>query len=122
MYRSTFRYEAGGGSFDAQWFACNEGAQNLDLPTAFGSSRFDPYQLLVPAVGEVWEYRTRPVVGHLAGWLKGKHHCGTDQQWAEGWPVGTPGIPTGPDGVPDCCTAPGDPAAYDYGFDYGFDS
>lgn len=121
-YRSTMRYEPGGSAFDVQWFPCNPGAADLAIPTAFCSSRLDIYHLLIPQVGEIWEKFTRPVSGHLAGWLMGAHHCGTDQQWAEGFPAGTPSIPVGPGGVPVCCDDEPLGPPFDLGFDFGFES
>lgn len=121
-YRSTFVYEPGGSTFDAQWFFANEGAADLGIPTAFGRAVFDPYRLLTPKIGEIWQYNARRVVGFLPGWILGKHRCGTDGEWLNGFPGPTGSAPTWPDGVPKCCQDPADPAAFTTGFDFGFDS
>lgn len=115
-------YGDGAGSFPVQWLICNDDAQNLPFPTAFGSSRSDPTKLQIPKTGEIWEPAPARSVGYLDGWLKGKKICGTPDQWANGFSALTPFIPVGPGGVPLCCQGGVDGAAFDFGFDWGFDS
>ncbi len=107
-------------TIDVDWLLAADDAQQFDFPTAFGSSRYNIDHLPLEGLGEIWvphapiSYATRP------GWLKGDHICGTVDQWQNGYPVGSPAPPIGPDGVPACCGSPA--AAYDYGFDLGYDS
>jgi hypothetical protein len=119
QYRATMR-SGGGGTFNAQWLFANDSALVLPFPVAFGSSRFSPYEADTPGLGEIWNKNPQLSNVTLAAWLDGSHFCGSQDQWQNGYPVGTPGPVIGPDGVPVCCGVLG--AAYDYGFDEGFDS
>lgn len=121
-YQSTMIYDPAGGTFDCQWLECNPDAKELPFPTAFGSSRYDPMKLATPKVGEIWVKAPPKSFGFLNGWLNGNHVCGPPEWWANGFPLGTPPIPVGPGGVPLCCDDGGDGAAFDFGFDWGFDS
>lgn len=108
-------------SFAVGWMACNPDAENLPFATMFGSSRFDsPDKLSCHDLGELYELHPPFNAGILPGWLKGQHTCGSASDWSDGWAPGTPGLPFGPDGVPVCCGQA--PAAFDFGFDLGFDS
>lgn len=119
-YRSTMRSN-NSETFDVLWSAANETAENLPFATAFGSSRFDsPDRLPIDRLGEI--YTVHPPFNPIpnAAWLKGDHVCGSADFWLNGWPPGTPTLPVDENGVARCC---GDePAAFDFGFDLGFDS
>lgn len=119
QYQATFR-TGEGGSFDGYWFFAADDAKTLPFPVAFGSSRFSPYTVDTGGIGEIWNNNPPLSPGTLPAWLKGEHFCGSQEQWQNGYPLGTPGPVIGPDGQPVCCGALA--AAYDFGFDLGFDS
>jgi hypothetical protein len=120
QYRATFR-SGGGGTFDADWYFANDDAVVLPFPTSFGSSRFSPYTVDTPGIGEIWNLNA-PLspIATIPPWMNGSHICGTQDQWQNGYPVGTPGPPIGPDGTPICCGESG--SAYSVGYDLGFDA
>lgn len=108
-------------SFLVNWMIANDDALNLPFPTLFGSSRFDsPDKLPIDRLGEVYELHPPFYSGKVQPWINGSHICGTQGQWQNGWPPGTPGLPVDEDGVPLCCGTK--PAAFTTGFDLGFDS
>lgn len=107
-------------TFGVKWFFAADDAEVFDFPTAFGSSRFNVDAVDYDGLGEIWE-RNPPLSNYVRpAWLKGTHICGTAGQWQNGYPVGSPLPIVGPDGLPVCCGIA--PAAYDFGFDLGFDS
>ncbi len=119
-YSSTMRYN-GTNTFDVNWMIANDDAATLPYVTAFGSSRFDvPDQLDIDRLGEIYVRHPPFFSGKVPAWMVGGHICGSAAFWQNGWPVGTPGLPLGPDGVPACCGQA--PAAFDFGYDLGFDS
>jgi hypothetical protein len=107
-------------SFDALWYPAADDAQQFTFPTAFGSSRYSIDNLPDAGIGEVWQKNPPLYRTPVASWAKGDHICGTIDQWQNGYPTGTPIPPLGPDGLPACCGVRA--AAYDLGFDLGFDS
>ncbi len=98
----------------------NPGFKAIGFETAFGSNHNDPEHTDGGQVGEVRQVFYPKAGSFLPGFLTGEHICGTEQQWQNGWPDGTPGSPIVA-GVPECCTADMG-AAFTTGFDYGFDS
>ena len=120
QYQGTMR-SGDGGTFDAYWYFANDDAVALPFPMAFGSSRFSPFTVDTPGLGEIWNLNA-PLSprGAIPAWMNGTHFCGTEDQWQNGYPVGTPGPIIGPDGAPICCGVQG--AAYSLGFDLGFDA
>lgn len=119
-YSAKMRYH-GTSTFDVDWMIANDDAKNLPYATAFGSSRFDcPDQLDIDRLGEIYVRHPTFYTGKVPAWMTGAHICGDESLWRDGWPVGTPGLPFGPDGVPECCGKA--PAAFDFGYDLGFDS
>lgn len=107
------------GLFEVDWQPCNPGAKDLEFDVAFGSSHFDPDPFDFGGVGEVRRTFDPTAQTRLPGWVKGDHFCGTEEQWQQGWPVGTP-LPPLVDGTPACC-AHGLTGAYDSGYDFGYD-
>jgi hypothetical protein len=123
QYRGVMRPLAGDATqdFEVDWqFVNADDVPGFDYPIAFGSSRFDPDPLDLGNVGEIRQTFYPAAKTRLPGWLRGEHFCGTQEQWQEGYPLGTP-FPPSLDGVPVCCQRL-DTAPFDYGFEFGFES
>lgn len=119
-YRATMRPNLSE-TFDVDWIIANDDAKELPYPTMFGSSRFDsPDKLDCHKLGEIYVPHPPFSTATIPAWLKGSHVCGDESLWVNGWPAGSDPLPIGPDGVPLCCGEA--PAAFDLGFDLGFDS
>lgn len=131
------------GDFPVDWQFVDEGNSILDIDggNSFCSSHWDPDRIDGGGIGEVRQLFYPLAKTRMPATLKGRRHCGSDQQWSEGYGPDAPSV-TYVDGVPSCCcpdeaafdcgwdlgydtTACGcqpDPAAFDYGYDLGYDS
>lgn len=106
--------------FLVDWqFCVNDDVPGLPFDIAFGTSHFEPEPFDLGGIGEVRKVFYPGAETRLPGFLTGQHFCGSQDQWQNGWPNGTPGSPI-IDGVPVCCGF--DEAPFDFGFEYGFES
>jgi len=121
-YRARFRARFGDDDsiFEGDWQFINPGAKAISFETAFGSNHTDPEHSDGGQVGEVRQIFYPKAQTYLPGFLLGNHICGTQQQWQNGWAAGVEGSPIVA-GVPTCCTDD-EGAAFDTGFDFGFES
>ncbi len=115
------RYADDSSIFLVDWQWVNDTDPTRDSgEIAFASNHTDPEHTDGGQVGEVRQVFYPLAKTFLPGFLDGSHQCGTDQQWREGWPAGTPPLEIVA-GVPVCCVE-GMGAAFDFGFDFGFES
>jgi hypothetical protein len=96
-YRATVRHDDEG-TFTREWFFADPAAKFIDVPTAFGSSRFNVDRADVAGIGEVWERNPPLATGARNPKLVGDHYCGAPDLWRNGWPIGY-----GSGDVQKCC-------------------
>lgn len=120
LYRGVMRARVGEdeGLFEVDWSWCRDDAKDLPFEIAFASSHFDPDPFDYGGVGEIRQTFYPLPQTTVPPFLRGDHFCGTQEQWQQGWPDGTP-MPALIDGVPCCCVA-GLDGAYDCGYDFGY--
>jgi hypothetical protein len=118
QYRGMMRARENDDSsiFLVDWTFVPWGTPGLDFPASFRSSQTDPDRLDMGNVGEVRTRNYPRALTRAPAWMKGDHLCGTPEQWADGYPVGTP-VPPWSGGAPVCCQ----PATAEFNFDFNLD-
>jgi hypothetical protein len=100
------RFSPGGPKYTVQWYFCPPGALPLPFPTAFVNGIWET-SVLSPNLGEDWpnfSYHTTPFYVPPITALGNGHICGTPEQFANGFPVGTfTDVPYNSENIPSCC-------------------
>jgi len=112
-----------GSTFRVQWVRVSQDADVLDVVTPFRSGRWSPEMPFDQGViGEIPErLPPRPTIKLVPDRVCKHCYVGSAAFWENGWPTGTPGVVLAPDGFAVDCNEPTG-AAYDYGYDLGYES
>jgi hypothetical protein len=107
------------GNFVADWNFVDEANEvlNIEGGNSFCSSHWDPERVDAGGIGEVRQLFYPASQSRMPGFLTGAKHCGSDQQWSQGYFADAPSV-VYLGGVPTCCAPDG--AEFNEDFDFGF--
>lgn len=110
-----------GSTFDVNWVFVPDSTPIIPFPHPWVSGFNSPLRPLPDGmVGEIPALHPPRSRLPLPARVGRNCYLGSIDYWQNGWPTGTPGVVLAPDGFPVGCTCPG--AAFDFGFDLGFES
>lgn len=107
------------GNFIADWNFVPDTNEILEIEggNSFCSSHFDPERVDTNGIGEIRQLFYSKSLSTMPGFMNGARHCGSDFQWAHGYPATDPSV-VYLGGVPICCVPDG--AEFNQDFDFSF--